>query len=165
MIYKFQAPTFPIRDERGELVAFGGRILGDGHPKYITRLQPHTALPQRSSSLWDEHRGYRDRQIQSPSAACEGYLDVIACHRAGGSEGAVASLGTALSEDHAKHARSLVRRSGHSYDADGPGQKAASGRSRSSNPPSSRFVSRSSPPLTTRIPSFASKDRRWWKWR
>lgn len=115
---------FPIRDERGELVAFGGRILGDGHPKYINSSD--TPLYRKSRVLYGLNLAKHGLNEGKPPVLCEGYLDVIACHRAG-VKTAVASLGTALSEDHAK----LLARWSRSgsvvilYDADEAGEKAA----------------------------------------
>lgn len=113
---------FPIRDERGRLVAFGGRIVGAGEPKYINSSD--TPLYSKRRVLYGMHRA-KDAMTKSDRAVLvEGYLDVIACHRAGVEE-AVASLGTSLSEE---HARLLARWCKHVtvlYDADAAGQKAA----------------------------------------
>jgi len=115
---------FPIRDERGELVAFGGRILGDGHPKYINSSD--TPLYRKGRVLYGMNIAVTAIAKSKPRRAvlCEGYLDVIACHRAG-VKGGVASLGTALSEDHAKMLGRWCDEVVILYDADGPGQKAA----------------------------------------
>lgn len=115
---------FPIRDERGELVAFGGRLLGDGHPKYINSSD--TPLYRKSRVLYGLNLAKQAMNDGRPPVLCEGYLDVIACHRAGVTT-AVASLGTSLSDD---HARLLARwsRTGSVvilYDADEAGEKAA----------------------------------------
>lgn len=115
---------FPIRDERGELVAFGGRLLGDGHPKYINSSD--TPLYRKSRVLYGLNLAKQALNDGRPPVLCEGYLDVIACHRAGVTT-AVASLGTSLSDD---HARLLARwsRTGSVvilYDADEAGEKAA----------------------------------------
>ena len=120
---KFRARLmFPIRDERGELVAFGGRLLGDGQPKYINSSD--TPLYRKSKVLYGFDRA-RDAISKTRRAVLvEGYLDVIACHRAG--EGtAVASLGTALSEEHAKLLKRWTDEVTVLYDADAAGQKAA----------------------------------------
>ncbi len=115
---------FPIRDERGELVAFGGRVLGDGHPKYINSSD--TPLYRKSRVLYGLLRAKAAIAEGKPPVLCEGYLDVIACHAAGVTT-AVASLGTAMSEEHAK----LLRRWAKSesvtilYDADEAGERAA----------------------------------------
>lgn len=113
---------FPIRDERGALVAFGGRILGDGHPKYINSSD--TPLYRKSRVLYGMYKT-RDEMARARRAVLvEGYLDVIACHRAGIGV-AVASLGTSLSEDHAKLLRRWCDEVVILYDSDDAGQKAA----------------------------------------
>lgn len=115
---------FPIRDERGALVAFGGRVLGDGLPKYINSSD--TPLYRKSRVLYGMNIASSVITKMKPRQAvlCEGYLDVIACHRAG-VKGAVASLGTALSEDHAKLLGRWCDEVVILYDADAAGQKAA----------------------------------------
>jgi len=113
---------FAIRDERSELVGFGGRILGDGHPKYIN--SGDTPLFRKSRVLYGLHRAGNHMRNGEPAVLCEGYLDVIACHRSGVPT-AVASLGTSLTDQHAK----LIHRYTESvvilYDSDPAGEKAA----------------------------------------
>lgn len=113
---------FPIRNERNELVAFGGRLLGDGIPKYINSSD--TPLYRKSRVLYGLDRAKDQVSKTRRLVLVEGYLDVIACHRAGVSN-AVASLGTSLSEDHV----ALIKRWADEvvilYDADNAGQKAA----------------------------------------
>jgi DNA primase len=101
----FNRVMFPIRDRRGRVISFGGRTLGDGQPKYVNG--PETALFSKRRALYgldvaraagkaapaSQHGGGRPRII-----AVEGYMDVIALHQAGFT-GAVAPLGTALTED------------------------------------------------------------------
>lgn len=113
---------FPIRDERGQLVAFGGRIIGDSQPKYVN--SGDTPIYRKSRVLYGLNRAKTALLEKKRAVLVEGYLDVIACHRAGVTE-AVASLGTAFAED---HARLLKRWCDHAtilYDADEAGQKAA----------------------------------------
>ena len=113
---------FPIRDERGELVAFGGRLLGDGQPKYINSSD--TPLYRKSRVLYGFDHA-KDAIAKSRRAVLvEGYLDVIACHRAE-EKTAIASLGTALSEEHAKLLKRWAEEVTVLYDADAAGQKAA----------------------------------------
>ncbi len=114
---------FPIRDERGDLVAFGGRVLYSGEPKYINSSD--TPLYRKSKVLYGLYQS-RDVIAKARKATlCEGYLDVMACHAAG--EGsAVASLGTALSEDHARLLKRWCDEVTILYDADEAGEKAAS---------------------------------------
>lgn len=115
---------FPIRDERGDLVAFGGRILGDGHPKYINSSD--TPLYRKSRVLYGMNLAKQSIADGKIPVLCEGYLDVIACHRAG-VESAVASLGTALSEEHAKMLKRWSKADSTTilYDADEAGERAA----------------------------------------
>lgn len=113
---------FPIRDEKGALVAFGGRLLGDGHPKYINSSD--TPLYKKSKVLYGMHRARHSFGKEKRAVLVEGYLDVIACHRAG-VMGALASLGTSLSEDHARLLKRWVEEVVVLYDSDTAGQKAA----------------------------------------
>ena len=113
---------FPIRDERGRLVAFGGRIIGDGHPKYINSSD--TPLYRKSKVLYGMHLAKEVIAKTRKAVLCEGYMDVIACHRAG-VENAVASLGTALADDHVKLLKRWCDEVVVLYDADTAGQKAA----------------------------------------
>lgn len=113
---------FPIRDEKGTLVAFGGRLLGDGHPKYIN--SGDTPLYRKSRVLYGMNRAREALNKERRAVLCEGYLDVIACHRAGVTS-ALASLGTALAEDHAKLLKKWCDEVVVLYDSDPAGQKAA----------------------------------------
>ncbi len=114
---------FPIRDEKGSLVGFSGRLLGDGHPKYINSSD--TPLYRKSKVLYGMNRG-RDRISKERRAVLtEGAMDVIACFNAGVSI-ALASLGTAFSEDQAKLLKRWCEEVVIFYDSDAAGQKAAS---------------------------------------
>jgi len=114
---------FPIRDERGALVAFGGRLLNDGHPKYINTGD--TPIYRKSRVLYGMHLAKEAMSKTRSAVLVEGYLDVIACHRAGVNT-AVASLGTALAEDHVKLLKRWCDEVVILYDGDAAGQKAAS---------------------------------------
>ncbi|HVL38200.1 MAG TPA: toprim domain-containing protein, partial [Fimbriimonadaceae bacterium] len=108
--------------ERGDLVAFGGRVLGDGLPKYINSSD--TPLYRKSRVLYGMFRA-RDALMKSRRAVLvEGYLDVIACFRAG-VRTAMASLGTSMSDQHAKLLKRWCDEVVVLYDADAAGQKAA----------------------------------------
>lgn len=113
---------FPIRDEKGALVAFGGRLIGDGQPKYIN--SGDTPLYRKSKVLYGMSRARTHFGKDRRAVLVEGYLDVIACHRAGVTS-ALASLGTALSEDHARLLKRWVDEVVILYDSDPAGQKAA----------------------------------------
>ncbi|MBX3119070.1 MAG: DNA primase [Fimbriimonadaceae bacterium] len=112
----------PIRDERGELVAFGGRIIGDGIPKYINSSD--TPLYRKSRVLYGMNKAKEVMSKSRKAVLVEGYLDVIACHRAGVTT-AIASLGTSLAEDHAALLKRWVDQVTILYDSDTAGQKAA----------------------------------------
>lgn len=112
---------FPIRDERGKLVAFGGRIIGDGQPKYINSSD--TPLYRKSRVLYGMNLAKSKMSETGRAVLCEGYMDVIACHRAGVTE-AVASLGTALAEEHVKLLSRWCKEVVILYDSDSAGMKA-----------------------------------------
>lgn len=113
---------FPIRDERGALVAFGGRLLGDGVPKYVN--SGDTPIFRKSRVLYGLDRAKAKLNQTRRVVLVEGYLDVIACHQAGVDE-AVASLGTAFAEDHARLLKRWCDEATVLYDGDEAGQKAA----------------------------------------
>ena len=98
----FNRVTFPIRDRRGSLVSFGGRILGDGQPKYLNG--PETPLFSKRLTLFALDRaqaavrGVKPGGRAADLVVVEGYMDVIALHQAGFA-GAVAPLGTALTTE------------------------------------------------------------------
>ena len=92
----FNRLTFPIRDPRGRVVSFGGRVLGDGQPKYLNG--PETDLFSKRRTLFGLDRAATGVRGGQKLVVVEGYMDVIALHQAGFS-GAVAPLGTALTED------------------------------------------------------------------
>ena len=72
---------FPIRDRRGRVISFGGRILGDGQPKYLNG--PETALFSKRRTLYAPGPGARGVRAAAPLVVVEGYMDVIALHQAG----------------------------------------------------------------------------------
>jgi DNA primase len=92
----FGRVMFPIRDRTGRPVGFGGRILGDGQPKYLNG--PETALFAKRRTLYGLDAAREGARQGAAVVAVEGYMDVIALHQAGFA-GAVAPLGTALTED------------------------------------------------------------------
>jgi len=88
--------TFPIRDRRGRLISFGGRTLGDAKPKYING--PDTTLFSKRRNLYALNLARDGVRAGADLIVAEGYMDVIALHQ-GGYTGAVAPLGTALTEE------------------------------------------------------------------
>ena len=111
---------FPIFDANGKVVAFGGRVMGDGEPKYLN--SPETEIFNKSKTLFGLYFARKTRREQF--ILCEGYMDVISLHQAG-FDNAVASLGTALTAGHASMLKRYVKDVYLSYDSDGAGQKAA----------------------------------------
>jgi DNA primase len=113
---------FPIWNEKSELVAFGGRLLGEGNAKYINSSD--TPLYSKSRVLYGMNHARNALQKSNRAVLVEGYLDVIACHRAGVTS-ALASLGTMMSEQQVKLLKRWVEEVVILYDSDAPGQKAA----------------------------------------
>ncbi len=93
----FNRVMFPIRDRQARAISFGGRILGDGQPKYVNG--PETALFSKRRTLFAIERAREGARGGGTVAVVEGYVDVIALHQAG-FKAAVAPLGTALTEEH-----------------------------------------------------------------
>ncbi len=111
---------FPIMDTNGKVVAFGGRVMGDGEPKYLN--SPETLVFNKSKTLYGLYLARRTKRKQM--ILCEGYMDVIALHQAG-FDNAVASLGTALTSGHAGMLKRYTDEVYLSYDSDGAGVRAA----------------------------------------
>lgn len=115
--------VFPIRDELGRPIAFGGRKLDpEQEPKYLN--SPESPVFHKSRALYGIDRAKRAIVTAGASIVTEGYTDVIACHRAGFTN-AVATLGTAFTRDHARALRRLSERVVLLFDGDEAGQKAA----------------------------------------
>jgi DNA primase len=113
---------FPIGDRRGRAIAFGGRVMGDGQPKYLN--SPDTPLFQKGRVLYGWALA-RAAAAKEPSAiVVEGYMDVIALHRAGFAT-AVAPLGTALTEAQIEELWRLAPEPILCFDGDAAGQRAA----------------------------------------
>ena len=110
---------FPIFDLRGNVVAFGGRVLTDEKPKYINTSD--TPVYHKSSGLFAMNLAKNSDSRQLILA--EGYMDVIALHRAGFSN-AIASLGTSLTEEQARMMKRYADEAVICYDSDEAGQKA-----------------------------------------
>ncbi|MEO1203185.1 MAG: DNA primase [Pseudomonadota bacterium] len=113
---------FPIRDARGRTIAFGGRTLGDGEPKYLN--SPETVLFHKGRELyglWEARQALRsiDRLV-----VVEGYMDVVALARHG-IDFAVATLGTATTPDHLNRLFRLTDDLAFCFDGDRAGKKAA----------------------------------------
>lgn len=111
---------FPIIDIRGDVIAFGGRVMDDSKPKYLN--SPETIVFNKRRNLFAMNRAKKTKSEYFLLA--EGYMDVIALHQAG-FDSAVASLGTSLTEEQARllsrHTKTVIV----CYDADTAGQSAA----------------------------------------
>ena len=118
----FNRVVFPIRDRRGRAISFGGRTLGDGQPKYVNG--PETALFSKRRSLYGLDLAREAVRQSQKLIVVEGYMDVIALHQAGFG-GAVAPLGTALSEDHLDELWRLSPMPVLCFDGDAAGRRAA----------------------------------------
>ena len=111
---------FPIMDVHNRVIGFGGRVMGDGEPKYLN--SPETKIFDKSRNLYGLNIARSTRKSQL--LLCEGYMDVIALHQAG-FDNAVASLGTALTSGHANLLKRYTKEVYLTYDSDGAGVKAA----------------------------------------
>lgn len=111
---------FPIMDVNHRVIGFGGRVMGEAKPKYLN--SPETRIFDKSRNLYGLDIAKSSRK---PSLLiCEGYMDVIAMHQAGFTN-AVASLGTALTTQHASLLKRYTQQVLLVYDSDGAGVKAA----------------------------------------
>ena len=110
----------PIMDVHNRVIGFGGRVMGDGEPKYLN--SPETRIFDKSRNLYGLNIARTTRKNQL--LLCEGYMDVIALHQAG-FDNAVASLGTALTSGHANLLKRYTKEVYLTYDSDGAGVKAA----------------------------------------
>ena len=112
----------PIRDARGRVIAFGGRILGAGEPKYLN--SPDTPLFDKGRTLYNLDKASPASRATNRIIVVEGYMDVIALAQAGFAE-AVAPLGTALTEQQIAMLWRMVPKPLLCFDGDAAGQKAA----------------------------------------
>ena len=113
---------FPIRNPKGQVIAFGGRILDAGEPKYLN--SPETPLFSKGNTLYGLFEARQAIRDKGYVIVCEGYMDVVALAQLGFANG-VATLGTACT---ANHVRSLMRQTDRiifSFDGDAAGQRAA----------------------------------------
>jgi DNA primase len=113
---------FPIADRGGRVIAFGGRALGDGMPKYLN--SPETPLFHKGRLLYGLALARKPAHDAGEVIVAEGYMDVIALHRAG-FQHAVAPLGTALTEDQMRELWRLAPEPIVCFDGDDAGQRAA----------------------------------------
>lgn len=118
----FNRVMFPIRDRQGRIASFGGRILGDGQPKYVNG--PETRLFSKRRNLYGLDLARAESRRGAEIIAVEGYMDVIALHQAGFTS-AVAPLGTALTEEQLAELWRLSPMPILCFDGDAAGQRAA----------------------------------------
>ncbi|MCR5792316.1 MAG: DNA primase [Lachnospiraceae bacterium] len=111
---------FPIMDANSRVIGFGGRVMGEGEPKYLN--SPETKVFDKSRNLYGLN--FARHAKEKYFLLCEGYMDVIALHQAGFTS-AVASLGTAFTSMQASIMKRYVSEVYLVYDSDGAGQKAA----------------------------------------
>ena len=111
---------FPIMNVHHKVIGFGGRVMGDGEPKYLN--SPETALFDKSRNLYGLNLARTTKEPQL--LLCEGYMDVIALHQAG-FDNAVASLGTSLTSGHANLLSRYTKEVYLTFDSDAAGVKAA----------------------------------------
>ncbi|HWW20244.1 MAG TPA: DNA primase [Steroidobacteraceae bacterium] len=113
---------FPIRDTRGRVIAFGGRVLDQGEPKYLN--SPETALFHKGKELYGLYETRLARRALKRLLVVEGYMDTVRLHQAGLTY-AVATLGTATTAEHLKRAFRLVSEIVFCFDGDRAGRSAA----------------------------------------
>lgn len=118
----YERIMFPIRDLQGRVVAFGGRVLGKGEPKYLNTND--TPVFHKSANMYGIDRAKGPITASGTAAVVEGYTDVIALHEAG-MPIAVATLGTALTKQHVKLLGRFARRVVYLFDGDEAGMRAA----------------------------------------
>ncbi len=113
---------FPIFDMRGRIVGFGGRIIGDGSPKYLNT--PETPIFHKGNLLYGINFSYKEIREEKKVIIVEGYMDWIALRKHGIGNG-VATLGTALTQNHIRKLKGYADEAIVIFDSDEAGKKAA----------------------------------------
>jgi len=113
---------FPIRDARGRVIAFGGRVIDTGEPKYLN--SPETVLFHKGRELYGLYETRRARRALEKLVVVEGYMDAVSLHQAG-VDYAVATLGTATTAEHFRRIFRLVPAVVFAFDGDRAGRAAA----------------------------------------
>ena len=113
---------FPIRDSRGRTIAFGGRIVGDGKPKYLN--SPETPVFHKGKELYGLYEARKANRSLQQVVVVEGYMDVVALFQQGITN-SVATLGTATTADHMQRLFKLVPDVVFCFDGDDAGRRAA----------------------------------------
>jgi DNA primase len=118
----YERIMFPIGDLRGRCIAFGGRVVGTGEPKYLNTAE--TPVFSKSRNMFAIDRAKAQIVVTGTAVVVEGYTDVIALHEAGITN-AVATLGTALTLEHVKLLGRFAKRVVYLFDGDAAGMRAA----------------------------------------
>lgn len=118
----YERVMFPIFDEQGRCIAFGGRIMGQGEPKYLNTAE--TSVFHKKRNLYGFNWAKEHIVAANEAVVVEGYTDAIGCWEAG-IKNVVATLGTALTEHHVKTLSRFAKRIVYLFDGDAAGQKAA----------------------------------------
>ena len=113
---------FPIRDARGRTIGFGGRVMGDGEPKYLN--SPETVLFHKGRELYGMYEARQALRNIERLVVVEGYMDTVALAR-NGIEFAVATLGTATTGEHLNRLFRITENAYFAFDGDRAGKKAA----------------------------------------
>ena len=113
---------FPIRDARGRVIAFGGRVIDAGEPKYLN--SPETVLFHKGRELYGLYEARRARRTLDRLIVVEGYMDAVSLHQSG-IDYAVATLGTATTAEHFRRIFRLVPTVVFAFDGDRAGRAAA----------------------------------------
>ena len=113
---------FPILDARGNVIGFGGRVIGEGEPKYLN--SPETPLFEKGRELYGLYQARRAIRDANQVLVVEGYMDVVALAQHG-VENAVATLGTATTATHLQKLLRMADNVVFSFDGDSAGRKAA----------------------------------------
>ncbi len=118
----YERVMFPIADLQGRCIAFGGRVLGKGEPKYLNTGE--TPIFSKGRNLYAIERAKADIVTSGAAVVVEGYTDVIALHEVG-VRNVVATLGTALTREHVKLLGRFAKRVVYLFDGDEAGLRAA----------------------------------------
>lgn len=113
---------FPIHSQTGQVLGFGGRILGEGQPKYLN--SPESEIFHKGRMVYGLHESAKHIRLEDQVVIVEGYMDYLALEQAGIKYG-VATLGTALTPDHARLLKRLTKNIILLFDGDNAGQEAA----------------------------------------
>ncbi len=113
---------FPIINTRGKVIGFGGRIIGDGNPKYLN--SPESSIFLKKNNLYGLNLARQEISKADCAILVEGYMDVVSLYQSG-IKNVSASLGTALTENQARMLKRYTRNVVLSYDSDNAGQAAA----------------------------------------